>query len=102
MKYIDAKKMIEKIKYKRDHCDPNMKRRAGYDSAIAMIEQEQHGKIVKDVVSNFQTKVNECATFMVLYGEELLVIPKLKYLAAIKELQREEEQSYKPLEEVEE
>lgn len=100
MKYILAEKIIEKIKFKRDHCDPNMKRRAGYDAAIAMIEREQCGTLVRDVVARFQEGVNSCSSVMVLRGEELLVISKHEYLAVINRLKAEEAAMFRRLETV--
>ena len=100
MRYISADKIIEKIKFKRDHCDPNMKRRAGYDSAIEMIRQEQCGTVVRDMVTEFQKQLNDCSTIMVYRGEELLVIPKLEYLATINRLKAEETAMFRRLESV--
>lgn len=100
MKYINAEKIIEEIKFRRDHRDPNMKRRAGFDAAIAMIEREQCGTIVRDVVRRFQEGVSSCSSVMVLRGEELLVIPKLEYLATINRLKEEEAAMFRRLETV--
>ncbi len=98
MKYILAEKIIENIKFKRDHCDPNMKRRAGYDSAIDIIRREQHGTVVKDMVTEFQKQLNDCSTIMVYRGEELIVIPKFEYLTVLKRLHRIEDEAFRELE----